>query len=167
MRERRSARRQPFSTVSTVTPPASYSATRWSRGYSSDEPSAASCRVAYRLPTPGHVGLRIGWRAAATPIHPVAGDGLPTGAAAGYLVARRRRADGSAPARHLPHRADERPVSGRVLRRRRMDRQCAGDGAAAADPIVPEHRVPAGRRVDPSDPPDGFSAALQLAEVSG
>ena len=43
----------------------------------------------------------------------------------------------------------------------------APPGTAVADPIVPEHRAPAGSGVDPSDPLDGFSAALQLAEVSG
>src|SRR5208283_3897241 len=67
----------------------------------------------------------------------------------------------------LANCADERPVSSRILRQGRMDLQRPGDGAAFADPVVPEYRPPPRSRVVAPDFRDGFLAAVKPQKIPG
>src|SRR5215469_4361433 len=71
------------------------------------------------------------------------------------------------PDRYLAYRPNERTVSGRVLRRRGMDRQRGGNGTAIAHPIISEHRPASGRRVDAPDLGDRFLTAVEFAKIPG
>ncbi len=140
--------------------------TRGGGGCPAGQPPAHFCRPGRGVSRPGRDRLRVGRRAAGAPVHPCTGAEFPAGASPRQMVARRRRAHRRASARHLANCADERPVSGRILRRGRMDRQRPGDGTAFADPVVPEYRPPSGSRVVAPDFRDGFLAAVKPAENS-
>src|SRR5215471_6436613 len=177
MRGPRSTRRRRSLTAWSATRPVLSLETGWAKGLSSNDfgsgggpaakPPTHPRRCRRRSIGPRRELLRAGRRLTAPSVHPDAGNRFPAPTASREMVARRRRAHRCASDRYLAHRTHERAVSGRVLRRRGVDRQCPGDGAAIADTVVSEHRPSPGRGADAPDLGDGFLAAVESAKLPG